>query len=189
MQEDLFQKWKERFCRDAAEDEMAVFRSCMQKNSLPDDPDKLLKGTIMVVSAFYAYLKMDGHSFNDFLAMQTYCPSSNESVKYALTFNLFDKVYARILTSNDFIGIDLADLHDHPWDEFKRCGFTEFSVSRIDDSALSKDEVDHIDKLIEDDLRYDFSEEEVVFYIDEYRIEGSLIVCVYDHEGRFSKGE
>ncbi len=142
--------------------------------------------TIVLVNACCAYLSMEGQSLNDFLALQTYYPVNNESAIYTLTFNLFDKAYARILTSRDFMGIDIADLHDHPWHEFERCGFAEFNVSRIDGNAFPNDEIDHIDKLIEEDLRYDFTEEEVRFYIDPDRIEGALIVCVYDHEERFS---
>ena len=186
MQKDLFQQWAQRFCLDVAEDKMALFRVHLKKHDLPDEPEKLLKGTIMVMKACCAYLKIDGLSLKDFLTLQTYHPINNESAKYSLTFNLFDEAYARILTSKDFTGIDLADLHDHPWDEFEKCGFKELIISRTDGNALSKEEIGNIDKLIEDDLRYDFTEEEVGFGIDEYTVEGSLIVDVYDQEGRFS---
>lgn len=185
MQTNLFQRWKHQFCRDAAEDEMALFSAHMRKHDLPDEPESLLKGTIMVVSACCAYLNIDGRPLKDFLAMQTYHPINKESVIYTLTFNLFDRAYARILTSKDLMGVDIADLHHHPWNEFESCGFTEFIVSRTDGNALSKEEIDHIDQLIEDDLRYDFTEEEVGLGVDAYRLEGSIVIDVYDQKDRF----
>jgi hypothetical protein len=180
MQDHAFQRWAKNFRRDATEDDMTLFRDHLLGLNLPIEPEKLLNGTIMVVNACCAYLSIDGHQTNDFLSVQTYRPMDNTDAKYSFTFNLFDKAYARILTPIDCKCLDLADLFDHPWHELSMGGFSNFLVSRIDGNPLSEDEIENIEKVITDDLRFDYTEEEVDFWTDPDSIEGALLVCVYD---------
>jgi hypothetical protein len=182
MQEKAFKQWEKSFRRDAEKDGMALLREHLQRLDLRDEPEKLLNGTIMFMSACCAYLNIDGRAFNDFLAIQGYRPLCDGVAHYSFTFNLYDRVYARIITPIDVKYLDFADLYGHPWYEFKMCGFSDFCVSRIDSNALSKDEIEQIEKVISDDIRFDYSEEEVDFWTDQDSIDGVLLVCVYDVE-------
>jgi hypothetical protein len=182
MKDNTVHRWSRSFRRDAMKDGMALFSNHLHGLNLPDEPEKLLEGTIMVVNACCAYLSIDGRPLNDFLAMQTYRPTDDADAKYVFTFNVFDKTYARILTSIDCKFLDLADLFGHPWNELSICGFSDFLVSRIDGNPLSEDEIEDIEKVITDDLRFDYTEEEVDFWTDPDKIEGALYVYVYDVE-------
>lgn len=182
MQEKAFKQWEKSFRRDAEKDGMALLRKHLQRLDLRDEPEKLLNGTIMFMSVCCTYLNIDGRAFNDFLAIQAYRPLCDEVANYSFTFNLCDRVYARIITPIDVKCLDLADLYGHPWHEFKMCGFSDFRVFRIDGNALSKDEIEQIEKVISDDIRFDYSEDEVDFWTDQDSIDGALLVCVYDVE-------
>jgi hypothetical protein len=173
-------QWAQNFRRDAMEDGMAFFRDHLHGLNMPDEPERLLNGTIMVVNACCAYLSIDGRPLMDFLAMQTYRPMDDSDAEYSFTFNLFGNAYARILTPIDCKCLDLANLFNHPWHEFSMCGFSDFLVTRIDGNPLSEDEIEKIEKVITDDFRFDYTEEEVDFWTDPDSIEGALYVYVYD---------
>ena len=179
MPKNPFRQWSDSFRLDAEKDGMMVLRNHLQRVGLPDEPDKLLDGTIMFMSACYAYLTIDGRSIEDFLAMQAYRPTTNDS-HYSFTFNLCDRTYGRIITALDIMCIDLADLFGHPWDDFKMCGYSDFRVARIDEFALTGREIEDIEKAITSDIRYDYSEDEVEFWTDPDSIDGVLYVHVYD---------
>lgn len=59
-------------------------------------------------------------------------------------------------------------------------GYTGFRVSRLDQCAISITEQVAIENEIDNDIRFDYSEEEVDIGIDEYIREGVLDVCVYE---------
>ena len=65
MQEKAFKQWEKSFRRDAEKDGMALLREHLQRLDLRDEPEKLLNGTIMFMSACCAYLNIDGRTFND----------------------------------------------------------------------------------------------------------------------------
>jgi len=177
-----FRHWEQGFRRDAAQDGLALFREHLRRLELPDEPEKLVNGTIMITGVCCAYLSLDGQVLTDFLAAQPYRLRDDSINAYAFTFNLFDQAYARILTPIDYKCLDLADLFEHPHHAYQRCGFTDLYVSRIDGRPLSGKEIEDVEAAITRDLRSDFSEDEVDFWTDPDSIEGVLKVCVYDIE-------
>jgi len=68
----------------------------------------------------------------------------------------------------------------HPWNDFKMCGYSDFRVARLDDCDILDEEADEIERVISEDIRFDYTDDEVDFYIDNYSIEGILICYVQD---------
>lgn len=180
MTQDVFSRWANRFRRDAVKDDMKLLRQHLQRVGLPDEPEKLIDGTIMYMSGCCAYLNIDGRSIEDFLAMQQYRPEVDADAHYFFTFNLHGRTFGRLVTSLHPHYVDLADLHDHPWNDFKMCGYSEFRVSRLDDSDISDEETEQIERLITEDIRFDYTEDEVDIHVDNYSIDGVLICYVQD---------
>ncbi|NLB54618.1 MAG: hypothetical protein GX811_02415 [Lentisphaerae bacterium] len=180
MSQDAFSQWANRFRRDAVKDGMRLLRKHLQRIGLPDEPEKLIDGTIMYMSGCCAYLKIDGRAIGEFLAMQSYRPTLDADSHYSFTFNLFGLTFGRIITPLDMKCLDLADLHDHPWFDFKTCGYYDFRVARLDDKALSGDEIEDIEKEITYDIFFDYTEEDVDIWFDRDTIDGVLIVYVHD---------
>lgn len=177
----LFKEWEREFRHDAKADDYDLFRDHLQKFELPDKPKLLLEGTIFMVAACCAYSQMDGHSYSEFLTMQKYNPADARNAKYAFTFELCDKAYARILVFRKYSSnLDLADLYNHPWSKYKIAGYTQFWVSRTDGKDLTSREKKIIEKDVTYDLRYDYDEDELGFWFDDSTIEGVLRVNVYD---------
>jgi hypothetical protein len=99
---------------------------------------------------------------------------------YSFSFNLLDWAFGRVIAPRDIKCLDLADLHDYPWNDFKMCGYYDFRVARLDNRALSDPEIEEIENAITDDIRFDYSDEEVEILFDRDVIPGVLIVYVYD---------
>jgi hypothetical protein len=99
MQIDAFRQWQNTFRRDAKKDGLTVLRNHLHRVGLPDEPEKLLDGTIMYMSA---------------------------------------------------------------------C------------CALSENEIAEIEKAITYDIRFDYTEDEVNFWIDQDAIDGLLLVYLQD---------
>lgn len=180
MAQDVFSRWANRFRRDAVKDDMKLLRQHLQRVGLPDEPEELIDGTIMYMNGCCAYLKIDDRSIDNFLAMQEYRPNSNCEAEYFFTFNLRGKTYGRIVTSIHPHYVDLADLYGHPWNDFKMCGYSDFRVARIDDEDISADEFAEIEKIVTDDILFDYTEDEVDIHVDNYSIDGVLICYVQD---------
>ncbi|MFH7326436.1 hypothetical protein [Desulfurivibrio sp. C05AmB] len=180
MSLDAFSRWANRFRRDAVKDDMKLLRKHLQRVGLPDEPEKLIDGTIMYMSGCCAYLNIDGRSIDDFLAMQQYRPDVDADADYFFTFNLFGKTFGRIIMSLYPHYVDLADLYGHPWNDFKMCGYSDFRVARIDDDDMSADECDEIEKVVAGDILFDYTEDEIDIHVDNYSIEGILICYVQD---------
>ena len=174
------EKWEREFRSAAKVDQLALFRDHLKKLGLPDEPEKLLHGTILVVRACCAYATLDGQSYTKFLAMQKYRPIDAGDGNYALTFDLCGKASARIVASPKLDVIDLADLYGHPWSEYEICGYSCFWVSRTDANPLSDEETAQIEELVTDDLRFDYSEDELEFWFDDSTVEGVLLVTLVD---------
>jgi hypothetical protein len=119
MPKDLFLEWAREFRQDEAADKLALFREHLKRLDLPDKPKDLLKGTILAVCVCCAYESMDGRSYDEVLRMQKYNPTQAPEVKYAYTLLGPNKFLARILTLKKKKFLDLADLYDHPWHEYK----------------------------------------------------------------------
>ena len=181
MQINPFKEWENDFRSSAKADNFALFREHLQKLDLPDKPKLLLEGTILAMAACCAYQSMDGRSYTEFLAMQKYNPDNIGKAKYAFTFELHGKAYARILVSKKSgSGLDLADLYEHPWGKYKACGYNRIWVSRTNSKALTHKEKTRLEEEVTDDLRYDYSENELGFWFDDSTIEGVLRIEVYD---------
>ena len=175
-------RWMLKFRKDAEADKYALFRDHLRKLGLPDNPELLLEGTIQVVIACEAYASIDGQSFATFLEMQSYDPSESVDAKYAFTFDLCSKAFARVLVATKGSIPDLADLYNHPWEDYKVCGYHSIYVSRIDGRKLGSRELARLEREVTNDLRYDYAEEEVDLWSDDQTIEGVLIFGVQDHE-------
>jgi hypothetical protein len=176
-----FKEWEREFRSDAKADNYALFRNHLQEMNLPDKPKLLLEGTVLVVAACCAYAQIDGQSYTEFLAMQKYNPADARDAKYAFTFELGEKAFARILVLRQYASnLDLADLYNHPWSKYKTCGYNQFWVSRTDRKTLTSKEKKLLEKDITYDLRFDYSEDEIDFWFDDSTIEGVLRVYVYD---------
>ena len=181
MQQNQFKEWEREFRTAAKADNLALFRDHLQKIDLPYNPRLLLEGTILVVQACCIYSNMDGCSFAEFLAMQKYDHADAHDAKYAFTFELGDKAFARILVLRQYdSNLDLADIYGHPWIKYKIRGYHRFWVSRTDGRSLSSKEKAQIEKDVTYDLRYDYSEDELGFWLDDSTIEGVLRVELYD---------
>jgi len=110
MLNDAFSQWANRFRHDAVKDEMRLLRKHLKRVGLPDEPEKLLNGTIMHVGGCCAYLNIDGRNIGEFLRMQAYSPPHQADTYYSFTFNLFECIFGRVITPIDAKCVDLADL-------------------------------------------------------------------------------
>ncbi|MFC1896888.1 hypothetical protein ACFL0Q_09600 [Thermodesulfobacteriota bacterium] len=174
------QRWEHEFRKAAVADNLSLCRDHLQRLGLPDDPELLLKGTVLVVHACCAYATLDGQSPGGFLKLQKYRPTDAPEAKYALTFDLYGKAFARVLISTERGVLDLADLYGHPWYEFEVCGYSRFWVSRTDWQDLSADELAQIQTEITEDLRFDYEDDELDFWFDDTVIQGALEVNLQD---------
>jgi hypothetical protein len=181
MRINQFKTWEREFRSSAKEDNYALFRNHLHKINLTDKPKLLLEGTILMAAACCAYAQVDGQSYTEFLEMQKYDPVDARDAKYAFTFELRGKAFARILVLRQYgSSLDLADLYNHPWSKYKTCGYHQLWVSRTDGKALTSKEKKLIEKDVTYDLRFDYNKDEVDFWFDDSTIEGTLRVYVYD---------
>ena len=68
--------------------------------------------------------------------MQRYDASEAVDARYAFTFDLCGKGFGRVLFSKKVGILDLADLYNHPWDDYKVCGYRSVYISRVDGKKL-----------------------------------------------------
>ena len=180
MPKNPLKDWERELRSAARTDDLTLFRDHLKKLELPDKPKQLLEGTILAVQACCAYADINGQSYTDFLAMQKYNIDGANNAKYAFTFELCGKSFARILVSKKYGScLDLADLYGHPWSKYKVCGYNQIWVSRMNGKALTAKEKAKIEEEVTDDLRFDYAEDELGFWFDDSTIEGVLRVYVY----------
>jgi hypothetical protein len=182
MLKSALQNWEQKFRRDAKADKMATFREHMHRLNLRGKPELMLEGTILMIQACYAYAKMDGVPFAAFLKTQKYKPALQGVAKYAFTFDLCGKAFARVLVSEKLKMLDLADMYGHPWQDYKMCGYNRLWITRTDSKPLKSTELEKFEQYVTNDLRYDYSEDELDFWFDDSQPDGALYVYVYDHE-------
>ncbi len=174
-------QWERAYRKAAKADRSALFRQHLSMLELPDQPELLLEGTLNVVRACVAYSSLDNQSYEDFLAMQTYDPADSSQGVYSYTFNLCENAFARVMVREKVqSGLDLADILNHPWDDYRVCGYRCFWVSRIDGRKLSLREIARITKDVTNDLRFDYSEEELSIDFDDQSLAGVLRVDVQE---------
>lgn len=172
--------WEETFRAEATTDNYQLFQTHLRALELPDEPALMLDGTILFVQMSVAYLSMDGQQVTEFLAQQRYDPSQVNGAPYMVTFDIHGKAYARINLPTTLRPLDLADLYGTPWNRYERVGYSDFWISRVDGKALSAQEMADFEKVVESDLLFDYSEDEITFWFDPVSQEGTLKVTVQD---------
>lgn len=167
--EDPFERWEHDFRRAARADGFAIFRDHLRRLDLPDDPQSLLEGTICVMRGQAAYLAMDDReeASRGLLAMQTYNPAESTGARYALTFDLCSKAFARILVEAKFKTVDLADLYGNPWHDYQVVGFDRLWISHPNWSSLPAGEKKQLEEEVTEDLLFDYGEDEIQFWFDD----------------------
>jgi|ERR1035437_4176427 hypothetical protein len=176
---DDYAKWAQQFSADAIKDNYAAFKREIVHLDLPAKPKDMLEPTLLVVQACLIYgSSIDGRQYQRFLRQQTYEPESAREVSYTLTFDLGKKRFGRLLATPRLAFIDLADLYEHPWLQLETAGYGNVWFSRLDHDNFKRDELSMLDKRIQRDLRYDYTEEELYFWFDETDIGvASLYTC------------
>jgi len=175
-----FQQWRREFRKSARDDRYAVLRDHLHRLCLPDRPERLLEGTILVVQACLAYAGLDGQPAGSLLGMQVYDPGDAADAKYAITFDLHGKAFARLLAAPGLTTLDLADLYGHPWDRYGCCGYGRFWISRTDGSRLTRTQRLRLEQVVTGDLRFDYCDDEIDIWFDDRSAKGSLLVTVQD---------
>jgi hypothetical protein len=191
------QEWAEEFRAVAHADKLSIFRDHLRRLGLPNKPKMLLEGTIQIIFFCAAYATIDGQQerFIDFLKLQQYDPSQVPGARYAFTFDVSGKVYARVLVDAALGVLDLADLYNHPWEDYRTVGYNSIWITRTDWAELAKREKQYLEEQVEYDLRFDYAEDEVDFCFDDSINKRALFVWVQDHEemdegdGQGSKNE
>ena len=164
-----FGEWARTFRAEAESDDYAIFRDHLRRLGLPDEPLLLLEGTIQFVLFWNSFFSLGRtESFARMLRMQTYDPAQSTDARYAYTFDLCGKAYARVLVDTDYRNLDLADMNEAPWSEYQVVGFRGFWISHLDWSPLTQEERDQLETEIEDDLYFDYSRQELqVQFVDQ----------------------
>jgi hypothetical protein len=144
----------------------------------------VVEGTIVVVRMCSAYLIADGYkkAFHELLSLQTYDPAKASNARYAFTFDIFGKAFARILVDAELEGVDLADLYGNPWFKYRRVGFRSLWISHPDWSHLTKKEMNQLRTAVTNDLRHDYAEDELSFWFDDNLDKSYLLVTLEDVE-------
>jgi len=174
------ERWEAEFRKAAKTDNFALCRDHLDRLCLPDEPELFVHGTVLVVHACCAYANLDGQSLAGFLELQKYFPDDALNAEYAFTFDLCGNAYARVLVPTKRGFLDLADLYGHPWWEYKVVGYGRFWVSRTDGEDLSRRELRQIEIEVTEDLRFDYSEDELNFWFNDIAVRGVLQVDLQD---------
>lgn len=175
-------KWERRFRSAAAADGGALLREHLRRLDLPDEPERLLEGTIRLVQVWAAYKDLDSDDFATLLDMQTYDARQASDARYACTFDLHRAAYARVVVETKVGCLDLADLYGHPWRDYRAVGFRRLWISHPDWSPLTSDERQQLQQEVSDDLYFDYTEEELDVWFDDELDDAYLLVTVQDVE-------
>lgn len=173
-------RWEKSFRQDALADNHQVLQTQLRSLDLTADPRLLLEGSIVFVHSCVAYMVLDEQQVTDFLALQQYRPSKVADAPYRLTFDLCRKAYACVNLPASLSPVDLADLYGTPWNDYQVVGYCDFWIARADGTALSSEEISGFEKVVDDDLSFDYAEDELSFWFDPDTHEGILKVTVQD---------
>ena len=173
-------EWEASFRAAAQADGYRVFQTHLESLDLPNDPSLLLDGTIRIVQMCVAYLAIDEQQFVQFLKQQQYAPCNVPDSLYMVTFDIHGKAYARINLPASLRPLDLADLYGTPWNDYRVVGFCDIWITRTDGVALSTAEMAELEEVVTNDLRFDYSEEELDLFIDPDIDEGILKISLQD---------
>jgi len=173
-------QWEKSFRAEAKADDYRIFQEHLRSLNLPEKTNMLLDGTIVFVQMCVAYLELDGQEVIEFLDRQTYDPRKSNDMPYKVTFDIHRKAYARINLPASLRPVDLADLYGAPWNDYRVVGYCDIWISRIDEVPLSPDEIAKFETVVDEDLRFDYSEDELDFWFDPDTHDGVLKVSVQD---------
>ena len=173
-------QWEKSFRADAKADDYRIFQEHLISLDLPEKPHMLLDGTIVFVQMCVAYLELDGQEVVEFLERQTYDPRQSSDMPYQVTFDICRKAYARLNLPASLRPVDLADLYGATWNDYQVVGYCDIWISRIDEEPLSPDEIANFETVVDEDLRFDYSEDELDFWFDPDTHDGVLKVSVQD---------
>lgn len=173
-------QWEKSFRADAKADDYRIFQQHLRSLDLPEKPNMLLDGTIVFVQMCAAYLELDGQEVIQFLERQTYDPRKSNDMPYQVTFDIHRKAYARINLPASLRPVDLADLYGAPWNDYRVVGYCDIWISRVDGVPLCPDEIAKFETVVDEDLRFDYSEDELNFWFDPDTHDGVLKVSVQD---------
>ena len=173
MQKGMLDEWERNFRAAARADRYVLFRDNLERLEMSYKPKAMLEGTICVVRMCVAYTCVDGYSsyISRFLKMQKYNPAEAIHGRHVFTFDLSGKASAQIVVEANNMGLDLADLYASPWYTYKTAGFTELWMSRTDCRPLTAREVKKFEKIVTQDMRRSFGEDELSFWFDDSRDE------------------
>ncbi|MEO8497233.1 MAG: hypothetical protein ABI614_19345, partial [Planctomycetota bacterium] len=180
--------WQARFRKAAEADQMNLLREHLRLLELPDEPELLLRGTLAMVPVAIAYRSLDGDDIETFLDMQTYDPARARDATYLHTFDLCGRAYGRIAVDDELRGCDLADMFGAAWTELQVCGYRSFRITRVDGRDLSDEEVATLEDLVEGDLFFDYTEDELQVWFDNSRSAAFLYVDVCENAESFDDG-
>ena len=176
------QDWERDFRTAAGADLCGIFRDHLRFLELPGKALSMMEATVLMVHASAAYYTTDGRSYDDFLTMQEYNPAQSPHARYAFTFDLYGRAYARLLVASEIHAIDLAGLYGHPWEPYRTVGYSQIWISHTDWTDLTKQEMAVVDKQATRDLRYDYAEDKLGFWFDDSNAK-YLYVYVYEPDG------
>lgn len=175
-----FDAWRKSFRRAAEADGHAGFAEHLSRFNLSIDPSKLVQGTVDFLAACAAFEAVDGRAGSTLLELQTYDPKASAGARYVITFDVFGRSAARLLTAADLGGLDFADLYGMPWNRHRVVGYSGFFVSRVDGAEMSVPELEAIERRVTVDLRFDYREDEINFWFDPDSYPGAVWVDVHD---------
>jgi hypothetical protein len=159
-----FDEWRSEFSAAAVADKHRELLRSINHLDFKCSAKNAMEATVWLVCAVVTFCEMDGRDYETFLKQQTYFPNAGCGNKYCLIFDLSSshkKYYGRIFTDAAFTSIDLEDLFNFAWPMSQTAGFSEVYITRIDGKKITKQELQRLYKLVEEDMYYGYSEEEL----------------------------
>jgi hypothetical protein len=175
--------WATRFQDTMTSDGGGCFEADIERFALEATPADMVKATVALVFSCCAMYQLNGQPSAEFLAHQQHAGAPASPGIYRMLFELGPSAVGVLMVDARLRWIDLADLYEMPWHHLERVGYVGFWVTRLDGADFDAEEVALLDKTITADLRYDFAEDEVCFYLDPDTWPGSVYCSVYDHSG------
>ena len=172
--------WAASFRSAAKANGNARFLEHLDRVDAQVDPAEPLEATIDFVTAAVAMAGLDGRQIGSFLDLQTYDPPDVPNATYVVTFDVFGRGVARLIVDAELRVLDLADLYGMPWYRYERVGYSRFWISRIDGADLSSAELERLEHSVTEDLRFDYSEDELEVWFDADSCRGAMLVTLQD---------
>lgn len=159
-----FDEWRSEFSAAAAADKHRELLRSISHLDFECSAKNAMEATVWLVCAVVTFCEMDGRDYQTFLEQQTYFPNAKSKSKYCLIFDLSGtrkKYYGRIFADATFTSIDLEDLFNFAWPMSQTAGFSEAFITRLDGKRIAKQELIRLCKLVQEDMYYGYSEEEL----------------------------